>query len=367
VGHKTHPIGFRLGIIRPWQSVWYAGKSYRDLLQEDAKIRGLVKGKYSEGDIARVEIERNANQVTVTVHTAKPGVVIGRGGQRVDELRNLLESKTGKRMRLNIQEIRQPELDAFLVARNIADQLERRVAYRRAMKQTMQRTLQAGARGIRIRCAGRLAGAEMARRETERQGRVPLHTLRADVDFGRAEALTTLGRIGVKVWIYRGDVVPERAEQRAAAEKPKAVAGALAEEGALVASAAPEVAVAPAPVVAVPVEAAPVVAAPAAGAPAPSEAPKPARARPARPRAPRPKPGTKAPEASAPAEGAVKPAAVEAMAPTGASAVETGAGGEAKPKAPRRRPARPKAVEGAAPATGQSTPAEQPADQRSKE
>ncbi|MBI3953940.1 MAG: 30S ribosomal protein S3, partial [Chloroflexi bacterium] len=335
MGHKTHPVGFRLGVIRPWQSVWYAGKGYRDLVQDDVKVRGLVRGKYGEGDVARVEIERNANQVTVTIHTAKPGVVIGRGGQRVDELRNLLEKETGRRMRLNIQEIRQPELDAYLVARNIADQLERRVAYRRAMKQAVQRTLQSGARGIRIRCAGRLGGSEMARRETERQGRVPLHTLRADVDFGRAEATTTLGRIGVKVWIYRGDVLPERAE-RPAAEKAKAPVAVSVGEAA---APAPSLAL-PVGAVSTPEPAREVAVAPGetAGVPPPAAtAPKPARARPARPRSPRPKTEAKA----------ETPTETPAAAGPGEAPV---AAGEAKPRAPRRRPSRPKAAAEAAPA-----------------
>jgi small subunit ribosomal protein S3 len=214
MGHKVHPIGFRLGILYPWQSKWYAGKNYTELLHEDLRIRKLVLTKVGDGAVSRVELERNANQVIVTIHTAKPGIVIGRGGQKVEELRTMLEKNTGRRVRVNIVEIRQPELDAYLVARSVADQLQRRVAFRRAMKQTVSRTMQRGARGVKIQVGGRLGGSEMSRRETEKEGRVPLHTLRADVDFGQAEAHTTFGRIGVKCWIYRGDILPELAPQR---------------------------------------------------------------------------------------------------------------------------------------------------------
>jgi small subunit ribosomal protein S3 len=210
MGHKVHPIGFRLGILYPWQSKWYADKNYTELLHEDLSIRRMILKRLSDAAVSRVELERNANQVIVTIHTAKPGIVIGRGGQKVDELRTNLEKLTGRRVRVNIVEIRQPELDAYLVARSVADQLERRVAFRRAMKQAVSRTMQRGARGVKIQVGGRLGGSEMSRRETEKDGRVPLHTLRADVDFGQAEAATTFGRIGVKAWIYRGDIVPER-------------------------------------------------------------------------------------------------------------------------------------------------------------
>jgi small subunit ribosomal protein S3 len=204
-----------------------------------------------DAGIARVEIERNANILTVTVHTAKPGIVIGRGGQKVDELRGELETLTGKRVRVNIQEIRMPELDATLVSRNIADQLERRVAFRRALRQTVQRTMQRGALGCRAMVAGRLGGAEMSRRESTMDGRVPLHTIRADIDFGQSEAHTTFGRIGVKVWIYKGETLPEPAAPRAAAseaEAPEAPAPAApaAEPALAVAQAAPEPAAEPA-------------------------------------------------------------------------------------------------------------------------
>ncbi len=212
MGQKVHPIGFRLGVTKEWQAKWYADKHYTELLQEDLKIRGAIEKKYPEADISRIEIERAANQVTVTVHTARPGIVIGRGGQRVDEMRLHLEQITGKRIRLNIQEIRQPELDAYLVASNIAHQMERRISHRRAMKQAISRAMESGAQGIKVVCSGRLSGSEYARKETLHQGRVPLHTLRADIDYALAEARTTLGRTGVKVWIYKGDILPEREE-----------------------------------------------------------------------------------------------------------------------------------------------------------
>ena len=209
MGHKVHPFGFRIGVIRDWQAKWYADKNYVDSLQEDLKLRQAIESKYTEAGISLVEIDRQANKVSVTIYTARPGVVIGRGGQRVDEMRLYLESLIGKRVQLNIQEIQQAELDAYLVARSVADQIEHRVAFRRAMKQAMFRTMQAGAKGMRISCAGRLGGTEIARREVMHQGQVPLHTLRADIDYGFTEARTTLGRIGVKVWIYRGDILPE--------------------------------------------------------------------------------------------------------------------------------------------------------------
>jgi small subunit ribosomal protein S3 len=219
VGHKVHPIGFRVGVIQNgvyWQSKWYAGKNYRQQLHEDIEIRNRIMGTGGpDAGIAKVEIERNVNAMTVTISTAKPGIVIGRSGQNVDNLRTELEKKTGHRVRININEIRTPELDSYLVARAIAEQLQRRVAFRRAIKQAVQRTMQRGAKGIKVTIAGRLGGAEMSRRETEKSGRIPLHTLRADIDFGIAEAHTTFGRIGVKVWIYKGDVPPEPKQPRA--------------------------------------------------------------------------------------------------------------------------------------------------------
>jgi small subunit ribosomal protein S3 len=243
VGQKVHPTGFRIGVIYDWQSKWYADSGYSKLLQEDLTVRRFIAQRMKDAGVSKVEIDRNANQVTVTIHTAKPGIVIGRGGQKVDELRNELESLTGKRIRVNINEIRMPELDAYLVARNIADQLERRVAFRRALKQTVARTMARGAEGCKAMVAGRLGGSEMSRRESTMEGRVPLHTIRADVDFGRAEAHTTFGRIGVKVWIYRGEILPEeRVRQEAPAEEaeePEATAAAPVGEAPAPASDAP--------------------------------------------------------------------------------------------------------------------------------
>src|SRR5215216_6343657 len=214
MGHKINPTGFRIGVIYDWSAKWYADQHYAELLHEDIRLRNLIQRTLGDASIAKVDIERNANQVSVTIHTAKPGIVIGRGGQKVEELRNRLERLASegkgpaKRVRVNIQEIRTPEMDAYLVARSIADQLQRRVAFRRAMKQAVQRTMQRGAKGIKVMVAGRLGGAEMSRNETEMDGRVPLHTLRADIDYGTAEAHTTFGRIGVKVWIYKGEILP---------------------------------------------------------------------------------------------------------------------------------------------------------------
>ena len=214
MGNKTHPIGFRLGVIKDWQAKWFAsrGRDYRDQVSEDLKIREMVLDSSPDANISKVEIERSSKEVVVTVHTARPGIVIGRGGTKVEELRKDLESITETKARLDIQEIRQPDLDAFLVARSVADQLERRIAFRRAIRQAMTRTMQAGALGIKIIAGGRLGGAEIARTDKAMEGRVPLHTLRADIDFGIAEAATDFGRIGVKAWIYRGDVLPSPIE-----------------------------------------------------------------------------------------------------------------------------------------------------------
>jgi small subunit ribosomal protein S3 len=220
MGQKVHPHGFRLGYLYGWQSRWFADKNYTKLLHEDLTIRRTLSKMLADAGISSVEIDRNANQVTVTIHTARPGIVIGRGGQRVDEVRRALESLSGRRMRVNIVEIRMPEMDAALVARAVADQLERRVSHRRAMKQAVARSMQRGVEGIKIKVAGRLGGAEMSRKDTEMVGRVPLHTLKADIDYGTAEAHTTLGRIGVKVWIYKGDIVRETEERVEEEESP---------------------------------------------------------------------------------------------------------------------------------------------------
>jgi len=208
MGHKVHPTGFRIGVIRDWQAKWYADRHYKEYLQEDLKLREAIQAMYPEAGVSLVEIDRQANNVALTIHTARPGILIGRGGQRVDEMRARLENLIGKRVQLNIREIQQPELDAYLVAKSVAEQIERRIAYRRTMKQAMLRSIQAGAKGMRISCAGRLDGAEIARRVTMHEGQVPLHTLRADIDYGFIEARTAMGRVGVKVWIYKGDILP---------------------------------------------------------------------------------------------------------------------------------------------------------------
>lgn len=209
MGQKVHPYGFRLGVIKTWTARWYADKDYTRLLAEDLRLRELIRNRLRHASVSRVEIERTAaSQVTVAVHTAKPGIVIGKSGQLVEALRQRLKREIGKDVRLNIIEIGRPELEAALVARNIADQLEKRIAFRRAVRQALQRTMRFGAKGIKVVVAGRLGGSEMSRREREVEGSVPLHTLRADIDYGTAEAHTTYGRIGVKVWIYKGDVLP---------------------------------------------------------------------------------------------------------------------------------------------------------------
>ncbi len=210
MGHKVHPNGFRLGVSRTWNAKWYADRDYTALLQEDIAVRKLVGQRLANASVSQVEIERGINHVTVTIHTAKPGIVIGKGGANVEALRQQIGKLSSRKVKLEIREIRQPELDAVLVAANIAQQLSRRIAFRKAMKQAIQRTMKAGAKGVKIAVAGRLGGSEMARREWERDGRIPLGTLRADISYGQVHAHTTYGRIGVKVWIYRGDVMPER-------------------------------------------------------------------------------------------------------------------------------------------------------------
>jgi len=210
VGQKVSPIGFRIGIIRDWDARWYAGKNYTDLLHEDLLIRKVVAAHLRNAGVSRVEIERVATRVRISVHTAKPGVVIGKGGAGVDELRNKLEKATGKQVHINIIEIKTPELDAYLVAESIAAQLAKRVAFRRAMKQAVMRTIRSGAKGIKVMVSGRLGGAEIARTEVTHEGTVPLQTLRANIDYGFVEAHTTYGRIGVKVWIYKGEVLPTK-------------------------------------------------------------------------------------------------------------------------------------------------------------
>ena len=212
MGHKVHPNAFRLGVFRPWEANWFANpKDYTKMLHEDLEMRRTILGRLRNAGIAKIETERSSNaQLTVTIHTAKPGIVIGKGGSSVDQLREDLEKRFGNRVRISIQEIKQPELNAQLVAENIASQIERRISYKRAMKQAILRTMRSGAKGVRVYCGGRLRGAEMARREWDREGRVPLHTLRADIDFGRATAKTTFGAIGVKCWIYKDQISPQQ-------------------------------------------------------------------------------------------------------------------------------------------------------------
>ena len=217
MGQKTHPKGMRIGIIRDWDARWYAKKrDYVDLLHEDVRVRRFIHDRFYAAGVPRVEIERAANRVKVTIHTAKPGMVIGKGGTGVENLRKELESITGKQVAVNIIEIKLPEIDAQLVAESIAQQLEKRTHFRRAMKTALTRAVRLGAKGIRITVSGRLGGAEIARRERSHEGTVPLHTLRADIDYGATAAHTQAGKVGIKVWIYKGDVLPEA--RRPAAE-----------------------------------------------------------------------------------------------------------------------------------------------------
>ena len=209
MGQKVNPHGLRIGIIKSWDAKWFADKDYAKLLHEDVKIREFIKKKLYTAGVSRVEIERAATRVKVTIHTAKPGMVIGRGGVGIEDLKKRLKELSGKVIDVNIAEIKQAELDATLVAENIAAQLEKRIAFRRAMKQSVGRTMRMGAKGIKVMVGGRLGGAEIARTESYREGSIPLHTLRADIDYGTAEAHTTYGRIGVKVWIYKGEVLPQ--------------------------------------------------------------------------------------------------------------------------------------------------------------
>ena len=210
MGQKVNPVGLRIGVIRDWESKWYAGKDYADLLHEDLRVREYIAKRLNDASVSKVEIERAANRLNVTIHTGKPGMVIGKGGTEVEALRKALNSLTGKRVHINILEIKRPDIDAKLVAENIARQLENRVSFRRAQKQTLQRAMRAGAKGIKTMVSGRLGGADIARSESYSEGTVPLHTLRADIDYATAEADTTYGKLGVKVWIYRGEVLPTK-------------------------------------------------------------------------------------------------------------------------------------------------------------
>ncbi|HBK54222.1 30S ribosomal protein S3 [Syntrophomonas wolfei] len=220
MGQKVHPKGFRIGIIRDWDSNWYADRDYSELLHEDFKLRKFIKDRFYAAGVSKVEIQRTGNRIRVTIHTAKPGIIIGRGGIEVERLKVNLAEMTKKNVNINIQEIRRPELDAQIVAENVAQQLEKRISFRRAMKQTVGRTMRSGGIGIKIAISGRLGGAEIARTEWYAEGKVPLHTLRADIDYGFAEANTTYGKIGIKVWINRGEILPE-AKQRPKEPKQK--------------------------------------------------------------------------------------------------------------------------------------------------
>ncbi len=216
MGRKVHPVGFRLGISSDWESKWFSEKQYTELLHEDIAIRNLVEKELQRAGVARIELERSANKVDVTLHTAKPGIVIGKQGANVERIRGLIERQVGKKVNLRIEEIKVPETNARLIAESIAEQIQRRVAYRRAMKHAIQQAMRRGAKGVKIKMSGRLGGAEMSRTVTEMEGRVPLHTLRADIEFATVHAHTTYGRIGVKVWVYKGDVLPQRDEVTAA-------------------------------------------------------------------------------------------------------------------------------------------------------
>ena len=222
MGHKVHPNGFRLGVYRNWEAKWFApDKEFKPLLLEDVRLRRMLMIRLKNAGLARIETERSSSALTITLHTAKPGIVIGKGGTSVDQLRDELEKITGKRVRVTIQEIKKPELSAQLVAENVAAQLEKRIAFRRAIKQSLMKTMRAGAQGVKIRVKGRLGGSEMARVEWNREGRVPLHTLKADIDFGQTEAKTTFGRIGVSAWVYTGNFPTEGpVKPQAAVEEP---------------------------------------------------------------------------------------------------------------------------------------------------
>ncbi|TET50933.1 MAG: 30S ribosomal protein S3 [Dehalococcoidia bacterium] len=226
MGQKVHPFGFRLGINQDWRAKWYAGKNYTRFWLDDVKLRRVVEDRCLGGAVARVEIERSGDEVCLTLYSARPGILIGRGGQNVEALKSDLEEVSGDKIRLTIREVERPELEAVLVARNIAGRLEERIPFRRAMRQAAFRTMQAGAKGVKIMCKGRLGGLEIARTETVRQGQMPLHKLRANIDYGVVEAHTLMGRIGVKVWVYKGDIMPEAKERNATTETGQVSQGA---------------------------------------------------------------------------------------------------------------------------------------------
>jgi small subunit ribosomal protein S3 len=330
VGHKVHPNGFRLGVYRNWEAKWFApDKEFKPLLLEDVRLRRMLLARLKNAGVARIETERSSSALTITLHTAKPGIVIGKGGTSVDQLRDELERITGKRVRVTIQEIKKPELSAQLVAENVAAQLEKRIAFRRAIKQSLMKTMRAGAQGVKIRVKGRLGGSEMARIEWNREGRVPLHTLKADIDFGQTEAKTTFGRIGVSAWVYTGNFPteappkpPAAAEEAANGEVP--VAAAITQASAPIAEALAE----SRPAGTTPAEAAPITAAATQAA---------SEAAPAKPkRVTRPRTTT----ATAP-EGGEKPK----RATRARTATTPTAEGSEKPKTPRARTTKKKETE----------------------
>jgi small subunit ribosomal protein S3 len=331
VGHKVHPNGFRLGVYRNWEAKWFApDKEFKPLLLEDVRLRRMLMIRLKNAGLARIETERSSSALTITLHTAKPGIVIGKGGTSVDQLRDELEKITGKRVRVTIQEIKKPELSAQLVAENVAAQLEKRIAFRRAIKQSLMKTMRAGAQGVKIRVKGRLGGSEMARVEWNREGRVPLHTLKADIDFGQTEAKTTFGRIGVSAWVYTGNFPTEAPPKPAAAVEEPAdagipVAAALGEAPTPLAELVQAAVVAPPAEVAAPV-AAPVAAAVATATPEVSPA-KPKRATRARA------------ETATVTDGGEKPAPKRA---TRAKTTATAAEKADAPKTPRTRTAKKK-------------------------
>ena len=352
MGQKVHPNAFRLGVYKPWQARWYGDKDYTENLLEDMKMRRLILARLRNAGISKVETERSANQVTVIIWTAKPGIVIGKGGTSVDQLRDDLEKLSGKKVRVTIQEIKHPEMDAMLVAQNVAAQLERRIAFRRAVKQSVLRTMRAGAKGVKIAVSGRLGGAEMSRREWDRDGRVPLHTLKANIDYGQTEARTTFGRIGVSVWVYLGDFETGRTDDAQFEEIPSR----QADDGPRPAqrSAAPASTPAAAPAEGAPAATPTPAAAPAAAAPTPADAAKPARPRPAaaaKPKAPR-----KPAEATGATEVVAEPDAAkpEAAKPEAATTAVTAEAAATEADAPKKKAA-------AKPAKAEASPADEPA------
>jgi small subunit ribosomal protein S3 len=332
MGHKVHPYGFRIGIIKPWLAKWYADRDYASLLQEDMRIRQLVGKQLSNASVSQVEIERGINHVTVTVHSAKPGIVIGKGGANVESLRTNVGKLTNKKVKLEIKEILQPELDAVLVAQNVAGQLERRIAFRKAMKQAIQRSIKAGAKGVKVQVSGRLGGSEMSRTEWDREGRIPLGTLRADISYGVVHAHTTYGRIGVKAWIYRGEQLGER--PGAARTEPREARRPRTTRGTRAATEAPSAATAPEPVAVAAPAAASTASEPVAAAAAPAPAAK----------------GRPAAASAAEAAPAKEAAAVEAAAPA-PTASPSRRSSSSKARSPKSEPSAPEPPEApAAPA-----------------